>query len=147
MRYLVAMLLVLALVGCKEKPDNEEHFRDRPQGGSSTVLGKSRDRALDAELLHEMNQLSLGFTADMARETPATKDDWLRLLNGYKALPRLIREDKMVAGCKVLLGNSQQVILYEKRIETDPDAIVMTADGKGHRMTKAQFDLLKKPAK
>src|SRR5262249_29826754 len=27
-----------------------EHFRFRPEGGSTTILGKARDRALDAEM-------------------------------------------------------------------------------------------------
>ncbi|NBO91404.1 MAG: hypothetical protein EBV06_03675 [Planctomycetia bacterium] len=144
---MLCFTLSLMLIGCKEKPDpdkDKKHVDFRPTGGSTTLAGKMRDRALDARLMDEMRQVKLGLDADMVG-VPANKAAWLAFLRDFRTLRGMLEKDELIAFSSVRLGDSRTVMMYEKRIMTDPDAIVLTADGIPHRMTKPQFDMLMKP--
>lgn len=148
----VALMLALSLVavGCKEKPDpdkDKKHVDFRPVGGSTTLAGKMRDRALDARMMNDMNGVKIGLDADMI-PVPNSKEAWVNWLRrDFKILAPMVEKGEVIAFTQVRLGDADTVLMYETRIATDPDAIVLTADGRPQRLTKAQFDMLKKPAK
>jgi hypothetical protein len=169
MRYAIVLLLVLSLVGCKDKTKDaaakdgtpkdgtggadlpgkdKDHIRFRPKGGSNTVLGKARDRALDTEILNEMRQVKIALMTDyMDGGVPANKKAWLELLRDFRNLRALLDKDELVAFTAVRQNAPNTVLMYEKRVVEDNDGIVLLADGTPRRMNKADFDKLTKPAK
>lgn len=166
MRYLIVLLLALALIGCKKKePDapkdvaakdnpapqpnkDNEHIRFRPPGGSSTILGKSRDRALDTEIMNELRQIKIVLMTDYPTGgCPADKKGWLTLLRDFRQVRGLIDRDEMITFSPPRLGDPNTVLMYEKRVVDENDGIVLTADGTPHRMNKEQFEKLTKPAR
>ena len=149
----VALVLCLAVFGCKKKEAKEppepdkKHIDFRPTGGSSTVLGKSRDRALDLRLMNEMKQVKLGLDADFDGRSPANKAGWLAFLRDYATLRALVDKGEVVAfnNIDTRRAGADTVLMYETRVETEDDGIVLTADGQPRRMNKAQFAALTKP--
>lgn len=156
MRTLIILLLALSFVGCKKKdkdvaqdgkpaPEPEKkHFEFRPKEGSTTILGKVRDRALDARDTHDANQLKIMLMADGVG--PGSDADWAKLLGTFKRLNELRAEGALRFYHNVPFGSPTTVMLYEKSIEGDEKkGLVYTADGTLHSMDKARFDTLTKP--
>ncbi|MFQ3652619.1 MAG: hypothetical protein SNJ75_20060 [Gemmataceae bacterium] len=125
-------------------PNKDKHIDFRPTGGSTTVLGKARDRALDARILNEMRQVKTGLEADMAG-VPANKAAWVAFLRDYPTLRGMVDRGELIAFSQVQLGDSSTVLMYETRILTANDGYVLMADGQPYRVDKARFDTLKKP--
>jgi len=154
---ILALPLSLSSTGCKKKDappkdgvaaDGEKkHFDFRPKGGSTTILGKARDRALDLRLISEMSQVTTLLLADMIDKSPADKAGWLALLRDLRNLRPLVDSGEVVVFNNVDLrrGGSGTVLMYETRVETDDDGIVLTCDGTAQRMNKATFSALNKP--
>ncbi len=157
---LVLILLALPLAGCKKKDKDappkdavadgdKKHFDFRPPGGSSTVLGKARDRALDIRLMNEMGQVNILLEVDLNGRAPADKAAWLMVLRELTTLRKLVDSGEVVAFTNVdaRRAGAGTVLMYETRIETENDGIVLTCDGKARRVTRADFAALTKPAK
>lgn len=163
-RFATALLLALLVgaAGCKKSgpagsgssggpSSGEATFRFRPEGGSTTILGKSRDRALDAELMNEMRQVLTVLEADYPNgRGPADKAGWVKLLRDFRTLRPLVDKGEVIAYPNVNprgqpAGPAQTVLMYEKRVVDHNDGLVLTCDGTPHRMNKAQFESLAKP--
>jgi hypothetical protein len=127
-------------------------FRFRPKGGSTTLPGQIRDRALDTVIADEMRQAATAITAEdpTSPRSPADKAGWLKLLQGYRTLRALVESGEVVTFQNVNLlkqpdGGASTVLMYEKRVVDYGDGIVLTCDGKAARMNKAQFEALAQP--
>ena len=95
-----------------------------------------------------MGQVRTALLADyMDGRVPPNKAAWLALLRDFRQLRAMLDKDELVAFSDVRQGAPNTVLMYEKRIEEDGDAIVLTADFRASRMTRADFDKLTKPAK
>jgi hypothetical protein len=125
-------------------PNKDKHIDFRPPGGSATVLGKARDRALDARILNELRQVKTGLDADMAG-VPANKAAWVAFLRDYPTLRGMVDRGEVIAFSQLRLGDPSTVLMYETRILSDNDGYVLMADGQAYRVDKAKFATLKKP--
>ncbi|MBY0230236.1 MAG: hypothetical protein K2W96_13215 [Gemmataceae bacterium] len=159
MRLLIVLLLALSLVGCKKPPDKDiaakdtgapvadkekKHFDIRVKEGSSTFLGKARDRVLDARDAHDANQLKIMLMAD--GQGPGSDAEWARLLGTFKRLNELRQEGALHFYHNVKYGSPTTVMLYEKSLDgEEKKGLVLTADSTLHTMDKAKFDTLTKP--
>ncbi len=156
----IALPLSVSSSGCKKKEadppkdggapvadGDKEHFRFRPKEGSSTVLGKARDRALDAEVINEMRQIPTMIMADnpVSPASPGDERGWQALLRDCRTLRGLQAKGELVYFNNVRLNTPNTVLMYEKRVVDEDDGIVLTADGRAERMNKAQLDKLTKP--
>jgi hypothetical protein len=162
MRLAILLLLAVLATGCARKkeeakgppapgpnppvvdPNKDKHVDFRPPGGSTTVLGKARDRALDARIMNELRQVKTGLDADMAG-VPANKTAWVAFLRDYATLRGMVDRGEVIAFSQVRLGDASTVLMYETRILTDNDGYVLMADGTPYRVDKAKFDTLTKP--
>jgi hypothetical protein len=117
-----------------------------PEGGSQTVFGKSRDRAVDAQIMGEMRQVKTGIDADSPEgKGPANAAAWLTFLRDYRILRSLLEKGELVAYPGVdLRKDPNAVLMYEVRV-MQGDGIVLTCDGVPQRMNKQQFDALPRP--
>jgi hypothetical protein len=119
-----------------------------PAGGSTTVLGKSRDRAVDTQIGNDLKNLYLAYTQHETLEGqgPAGVAD---LGNSIGARMRdMIMGGDVVVYWKVKFANLTQgtsatVLAYEKRVEKS-EGMVLTADGGVHRKTAEQFGQMAK---
>src|SRR4051812_18552486 len=69
-----------------------------PEGGSTTVFGKARDRAVDIQIMTEMRQARLAIDADFPDgKGPADKAAWLALLRDFRVLRPLVESGEVVA--------------------------------------------------
>jgi hypothetical protein len=158
------LLIALTLSGCARKKDDvaapnpappvggqtvppatgNPHIDFRPSGGSNTVLGKARDRALDARLMNELRQVKTGLDAD-GGNVPANKAAWIAFLRDYPTLRSMVDRGELIAFSQVRLGDSNTVLMYEPRIVQHNDGFVLMADGMPYRIDKAKFETLTKP--
>ena len=155
MRAAVFLMLALSFVGCKPKagvavdPEKDKkHFEHRPKEGSQTLLGKIRDRTLDARDRHDANQLKTMLMADSLQGNPGPGDDfdWEKMIGSFKRLRELKAKGELKLYFNVRLGDPRTVLLYEKSIEGEEQSgLVLTADGVLHAMKKDQFAALTKP--
>ena len=154
----LALGLLCAVTGCPKKappaapapaPSNTAlggTLGRAPEGGSQTVFGKSRDRAVDAQIMGEMRQVKTGIDADSPEgKGPANAAAWLAFLRDYRILRSLLEKGELVVYPDVdLRKDPNAVLMYEVRV-IQGDGIVLTCDGTPHRMNKQQFDALPRP--
>src|SRR5262245_36313997 len=139
----IATALLLALLagaaGCKKAGSGGttssggngggDGFRFRPEGGSTTILGKSRDRALDTELMNEMRQVTTALEADYPNgKGPADKAGWVALLRDFRTLRPLVDKGEVITFPNVNVrsqpaGPANTVLMYEKRVVDHNDGI------------------------
>jgi hypothetical protein len=117
-----------------------------PEGGSQTVFGTSRDRAVDTQIMNEMSQVKLAIDADSPDgKGPANAAAWKALLRDFRHLRTMLEKGELVAYPNVdLRKDPNAVLMYETRVAKG-DGIVLTCDGVPHRMNKQQLDALPRP--
>ena len=119
-----------------------------PEGGSTTVFGKSRDRAADAQITTEMRQVRVAIDADFPTgKGPANADAWRALLRDFRILRGMLERGEIVAemGVDVQREKPGTLLMYEVRA-ANGDGIVLFCDGTARRVTsKEDFNALPKP--
>ena len=156
----LALALLCAATGCPKKaapappappPSNTAlggTLGRAPEGGSQTVFGKARDRAVDAQIMSDMRQAKLALDADFPNgKGPADTKAWLVLLRDFRILRPMVEKGEVVAypGVDVLRQQPGTVLMYETRAEQG-DGIVLFCDGDARRVqSKEEFAALPRP--
>ncbi len=119
-----------------------------PKDGSTTVLGKARDRVVDVQIMTEMRDAKLALDADFPNgKGPANTAAWLALLRDLRNLRQMVEKGEVVAhpGVDVQRQPSGTVLMYETRA-AQGDGIVLFCDGSARRVTsKEEFAALPQP--
>ena len=155
----LALGLLCAVTGCPKKappppaapaPSNAAlggSLGRAPEGGSTTLPGKIRDRTVDGQIMGEMRQVKLAIDADSPEgKGPANDAAWKATLRDLRNLRLMLENGELVAYPGVdLRRDPNAVLMYEKRVVSQNDGIVLTCDGIAQRMNKQQFDALPRP--
>jgi hypothetical protein len=153
----LGLSLLCAVTGCPKKPAPPAPTPSNtalggtlgraPEGGSTTIPGKSRDRAVDLQIMTEMKQVCLAIEADSPDgKGPANADAWRALLRDFRILRTMLENGELVAYPNVdLRKDPNAVLMYEKRVVAQNDGIVLTCDGVAQRMNKQQLEALPRP--
>ena len=153
----LALALLCAASGCAKKtppaapaPNNSGlggTLGRAPEGGSQTILGKARDRAVDIQIMSEMQQVVIGILADSPEGNgPANSAAWLTFLRDYRNIRQMVEKGEVVAHSGVnVLKQPSMVLMYETRAAKG-DGIVLFCDGTARRITsKEEFAALPQP--
>ena len=156
----LALALLCAATGCRKNappappaptPSNAAlggTLGRAPEGGSQTVFGKARDRAVDTQILNEMGQVRTALEADSPEGNgPADTKAWLAFLRDFRILRPMVQKGEVVAypNVNVLRQAPNTVLMYETRA-AQGDGIVLFCDGSARRVqSKEEFAALPRP--
>jgi hypothetical protein len=156
----LALALLCAATGCPKKappapptptPSNTGlggSLGRAPEGGSQTLAGKIRDRAVDTQILNEMGQVRTALEADSPEGNgPANTAGWLALLRDFRHLRPMVASGEVVAYPNVNVQRQPPgtVLMYETRA-AQGDGIVLFCDGSARRVqSKEEFAALPRP--
>lgn len=155
---LMGVALLGVVTGCPKKKDKapEEKptpFAVIPEGGSSSLPGKIRDRAVERQISNDLKQLALFYIAYDASNSrgPASAEEWLKGASpDEKALVKQTEQGgKYVFNWKLRLsqlprGTSDTILGYEARTPKEGGMVVM-ADGSVKKMSAKEFAEAGKP--
>lgn len=155
----LALALLCAATGCRKAaptpaappPSNTAlggTLGRAPEGGSQTVFGTSRDRAVDAQIMNDMKQVRLAIETESPEgQGPADSAAWLALLRDSRILRPMVQKGEVVAypNVNVLRQPPNTVLMYETRA-AQGDGIVLFCDGSARRVqSKEEFVALPRP--